>query len=152
LTKEEENKSIIEQKIDTLQQNIAALQERKVSSQNNMESNSKACSKTMGNMRNASLAKTPSLDDARKALSFSPQNSDGDWSKSLQILQDVNLEFTPADCREIVGLTKQLSQTTMTIRAMERLKTVVENLEKLKNTRSRLSGTALRRAKAVYFS
>jgi hypothetical protein len=121
-------KSPIESTIDDIAAQIETATKEMGSIQAKLEEKFANCSKTMASLRQTKLAKTPTLNDARKALVCAPSDLNGDWSKSIKVLQDINPEFTIADCKEIVNLTRQLLQASTAIKFMEQLKAAVENV------------------------
>jgi hypothetical protein len=123
-----EGKSGIDKTVDNLTSQIGEAQKEADETMQKLEEKFSACSKTMESMRKTALAKTPTLDDARKALACSPSDPNGDWSKSIKVLQDINPEFTIADCKEIVNLTRKLLQASTSIKFMGQLKGALENL------------------------
>ncbi|MDR2432875.1 MAG: DUF3638 domain-containing protein, partial [Puniceicoccales bacterium] len=128
LKTEGEEKSLIESTIDSIANQIETAKIEETENSERLKEIFSNCSRTMASLRQTKLAKTPNLNDAIKALVCAPSDPEGDWSKSVKILQDINPEFTIIDCKEIVDLARQQLQASTAIKSMEQLKTAVENV------------------------
>ncbi|MDR1173431.1 MAG: hypothetical protein LBK24_01395, partial [Puniceicoccales bacterium] len=128
---EGEEKSPIESAIDDIIAQIETASKEKTDIENKLEEKFSKCSQTMANLRKAKLAKTlelKDLSDVRKALVCAPSDPNGDWSKSIKILQDVNPDYTDTECKEIVNLTRQLLQVSTAVASMEQMRIAAENV------------------------
>ncbi|MDR1233455.1 MAG: DUF3638 domain-containing protein [Puniceicoccales bacterium] len=129
---EGEGKSPIESAIDDIAAQIETASKEKTDIENKLKEKFSKCSQTMDNLRKANLAKKLELEDlsdVRKALVCAPSDPNGDWSKSIKILQDVNPDYTDTECKEIVNLTRQLLQTSTAIESMKQMKIAAENVQ-----------------------